>query len=76
MLNRRKGPAMHRPRAQADKKAYQFDDEADRSRSSRTSTLRQEMVEDLLIEDDGDGRASRGVRVRGGDALSRRAPSS
>ena len=49
MLNLRKGPAMHSPRAQADKKAYQnwikFACE-----SQPNLTLRQEIVEDLLTE--------------------------
>jgi tRNA uridine 5-carboxymethylaminomethyl modification enzyme len=50
MLNRTKGPAMHSPRAQADKKLYQFtmkhvvEDQAN-------LTLRQEMVEGLLIDE-------------------------
>lgn len=49
MLNRTKGPAMHSPRAQADKKQYQF-------RMKRVVeaqpllTLRQELVEGLVIE--------------------------
>src|SRR3954468_4501619 len=49
MLNASKGPAMHSPRAQADKKLYQFtmkrwvEDEPN-------LTLRQELVEGLLIE--------------------------
>ncbi len=60
MLNRRKGPAMHSPRAQADKKAYQ--QEMKRIVESQANlTLRQEVVEDLLLED---GRIT-GVRVRG-----------
>jgi tRNA uridine 5-carboxymethylaminomethyl modification enzyme len=49
MLNRSKGPAMHSPRAQADKKAYQ----AEIKRLVETApnlTLRQEVVEDLLVE--------------------------
>ncbi len=69
MLNRRKGPAMHSPRAQADKKAYQLavkqivEDQPN-------LVLRQEVVEDLLTEempDVGDGCRQRivGVRVRG-----------
>ncbi|MEM6980334.1 MAG: tRNA uridine-5-carboxymethylaminomethyl(34) synthesis enzyme MnmG, partial [Planctomycetota bacterium] len=49
MLNVRKGPAMHSPRAQADKKAYQnhikFQIE-----STDNLDLRQETVEDLLTE--------------------------
>ncbi len=50
MLNRRKGPAMHSPRAQADKKAYQ--QEMKRIVESQPNlTLRQEVVDDLLIED-------------------------
>src|SRR6201991_1897235 len=49
MLNRRKGPAMHSPRAQADKKAYQF--EVKRFVEEQPNlTLRQESVEDLLVE--------------------------
>ena len=49
MLNRRKGPAMHSPRAQADKKAYQL--EIKRLVEEQPNlTLRQEVVEDLLTE--------------------------
>ncbi len=65
MLNLSKGPAMHSPRAQADKKAYQF-----RMKlvveDQENLTLRQETVEGLLIED---GKLT-GVRVRG-DAVYR-----
>ncbi len=52
MLNQSKGPAMHSPRAQADKKAYQ----AEIKRLVETTpnlTLRQEVVEDLLTEGKG-----------------------
>jgi tRNA uridine 5-carboxymethylaminomethyl modification enzyme len=65
MLNSRKGPAMHSPRAQADKKAYQF--EVKRLIEDEPNIdLRQESVEDLLSEDiDGKHRIS-GVLVRGG----------
>ena len=54
MLNRGKGPAMHSPRAQADKKAYQF---AAKRLVEETPnlTLRQETVEGLLVE----GRATK-----------------
>jgi tRNA uridine 5-carboxymethylaminomethyl modification enzyme len=49
MLNRSKGPAMHSPRAQADKKAYQF--EIKRLVEEQPNlTLRQEVVEELLSE--------------------------
>src|SRR3990172_2075594 len=51
MLNRRKGPAMHSPRAQADKKAYQA--EVKRIIEEQPSlSLRQEVVEDLLVNDE------------------------
>src|SRR5262245_38573021 len=72
MLNRRKGPAMHSPRAQADKKAYQ--QEMKRVVESQPNlVLRQEIVEDLLTES-GDSSSAMsdssdriiGVRVRGG----------
>src|SRR5687768_14911193 len=54
MLNRRKGPAMHSPRAQADKKAYQF--EVKRLVEEQPNLdLRQEIVEDLLVEQVGSG---------------------
>lgn len=50
LLNRRKGPAMHSPRAQADKKAYQF--EMKRVvEEQETLTLRQESIEDLVIDE-------------------------
>src|SRR6266498_1327148 len=51
MLNRTKGPAMHSPRAQADKKAYQFEMKR-RIEDQANLTLRQEMVEAILIEND------------------------
>jgi tRNA uridine 5-carboxymethylaminomethyl modification enzyme len=71
MLNRSKGPAMHSPRAQADKKAYQL--EIKRIVEEQPNlTLRQETVEDLLVEAaDNNPLADRacpriaGVRVRG-----------
>src|SRR6516225_1310154 len=46
MLNRGKGPAMHSPRAQADKKHYQFTMKH-RIEAQPGLTLRQEMVENL-----------------------------
>jgi tRNA uridine 5-carboxymethylaminomethyl modification enzyme len=50
LLNRRKGPAMHSPRAQADKKGYQF--EVKRLVEEQSGlVLRQEVVEDLLVEE-------------------------
>src|SRR5262245_9005255 len=79
LLNRRKGPAMHSPRAQADKKGYQF--EVKRLVEEQPNvTLRQEVVEDLLwasevaanLPTNGSAGASpsqlriTGVRVRGG----------
>src|SRR5271154_5421251 len=50
MLNRTKGPAMHSPRAQADKKLYQFTMKH-RVESQPGLTLRQELVEAILIEE-------------------------
>src|SRR5687767_13162727 len=71
MLNRTKGPAMHSPRAQADKKLYQFTMKH-RVEAQPNLTLRQEMVEGLVLEDlppaDREGGASRrvtGVLARG-----------
>jgi tRNA uridine 5-carboxymethylaminomethyl modification enzyme len=49
MLNRRKGPAMHGPRAQADRRAYQL--QLKRLCEEQPGlSLRQETVEDLLVE--------------------------
>ena len=68
MLNRRKGPAMHSPRAQADKRLYQAEIKRLVEEQENLS-LRQEVVEDLLVEkvEGGGGKAERivGVRVRG-----------
>ena len=65
MLNIRKGPAMHSPRAQADKKGYQnwikFAIE-----NQPNLELRQEVVTDLIEEKTGDQTVIRGVRVKGG----------
>jgi tRNA uridine 5-carboxymethylaminomethyl modification enzyme len=52
LLNRRKGPAMHSPRAQADKKLYQLEIKRLVEEQENLS-LRQEVVEDLLVEDRG-----------------------
>lgn len=65
MLNRGKGPAMHSPRAQADKKAYQFSMKC-RIEEQPGLSLRQELVQGLEVVG---GRVA-GVRVRG-DALYR-----
>jgi tRNA uridine 5-carboxymethylaminomethyl modification enzyme len=50
MLNRTKGPAMHSPRAQADKKLYQFTMKH-RVEAQAGLTLRQEIVEAIVLED-------------------------
>ena len=69
VLNRSKGPAMHGPRAQADKKLYQM--EVKRLvEETPNLDLRQETVEDLLVEQAAGGPAAvpwriTGVRVRG-----------
>ncbi len=68
LLNRGKGPAMHSPRAQCDKKAYQRLAKLAVERQENL-TLRQEMVEALVVEG---GRAA-GVRVRGGAVYRARA---
>ena len=69
MLNRSKGPAMHSPRAQADKQAYQ---QAVKQivEQQEGIDLRQETVEDVLAEQRGGELRVVGVRVRG-DALYR-----
>src|SRR5215510_9596379 len=55
MLNRGKGPAMHSPRAQADKKLYQFTMKH-RVEAQPGLTLRQEIVEGICLEDAAGGR--------------------
>src|SRR5437763_10634580 len=49
LLNRTKGPAMHSPRAQCDKKLYQFTMKHV-VEAQPNLTLRQELVEGLLLE--------------------------
>jgi tRNA uridine 5-carboxymethylaminomethyl modification enzyme len=61
LLNRGKGPAMHSPRAQCDKKAYQFLAKLTVERQENL-TLRQEMVEAIDVQS---GRVA-GVLCRGG----------
>ncbi|MEI8383580.1 MAG: tRNA uridine-5-carboxymethylaminomethyl(34) synthesis enzyme MnmG [Planctomycetota bacterium] len=70
MLNRSKGAAMHSPRAQADKKAYQFEMKR-RIEDQSGLTLRQETVEELVFEPIANSELEScfritGVRVRGG----------
>src|SRR5690242_3791803 len=57
MLNRTKGPAMHSPRAQADKKQYQFAMKR-RVEAQENLTLRQEIVERILIDSVKDSHAN------------------
>ena len=64
MLNRRKGPAMHSPRAQADKKGYQ--QEVKRLVEEQENLdLRQEVVVELLTEQRGDRVAACGALTAG-----------
>ena len=65
LLNRRKGPAMHGPRAQADKRAYQWE-VRHRLEQEPNIALCQERVEDLLCEASEEGHRACGVRVAGG----------
>lgn len=51
MLNLSKGPAMHSPRAQADKKAYQFCMKW-KVEQQENLALKQEIVKSLIVEDD------------------------
>lgn len=64
LLNRRKGPAMHSPRAQADKKLYQ--QEIKRIVEEQPDLdLRQEIVEDILTENVSERTRVVGVLVKG-----------
>ncbi|MBX3424632.1 MAG: tRNA uridine-5-carboxymethylaminomethyl(34) synthesis enzyme MnmG [Pirellulales bacterium] len=70
MLNRRKGPAMHGPRAQADKKRYQA--EVKRIVEEQPGlTLKQEIVEDLLVESTAASTAREGADVDPGACVRR-----
>lgn len=64
MLNASKGPAMHSPRAQADKKLYQFTMKR-WVEDQENLTLRQELVEGLLLEDHEDSASTATRRVMG-----------
>ena len=64
LLNRRKGPAMHSPRAQADKKGYQNHIKFLIEQQDNLD-LRQETVDDLITESNGEQTRIAGVRVRG-----------
>jgi tRNA uridine 5-carboxymethylaminomethyl modification enzyme len=68
LLNRGKGPAMHSPRAQCDKKAYQFLAKFTVERQSNL-TLRQEMVESIVVSGD----RVAGLQCRGGASYRARA---
>src|SRR5215470_2711438 len=61
MLNASKGPAMHSPRAQCDKKLYQFTMKR-WIEEQPNLILRQELVEGLLLEENRD--AASGVAAR------------
>ena len=73
VLNRSKGPAMHGPRAQADKRAYQIEIKRLVRRTAEPG-LRQETVDDLVTEGQGASLRIAGVRVADG-TLYRAGPS-
>ncbi|MGL6076042.1 MAG: tRNA uridine-5-carboxymethylaminomethyl(34) synthesis enzyme MnmG [Fimbriiglobus sp.] len=64
ILNSSKGPAMHSPRAQCDKKLYQFTMKK-WVEEQPNLTLRQELVEGLLLEDISDSGLPATKRIRG-----------
>src|SRR5215207_9800653 len=64
MLNASKGPAMHSPRAQADKKLYQFTVKH-WVEAQPNLTLRQELVEALVLEDVADSASPACKRIVG-----------
>lgn len=64
MLNASKGPAMHSPRAQCDKKLYQFTMKR-WVEDQPLLTLRQELVEGMLLEPCADSGSTASQRVRG-----------
>src|SRR3954462_10864917 len=64
MLNASKGPAMHSPRAQADKKLYQFTMKRWVEEQANL-TLRQEIVEALVLKDFGDSASPATRRITG-----------
>jgi len=68
MLNTAKGPAMHSPRAQADRNAYRREMKR-RIESQENLQLRQDLVAALLVE----GGGVRGVRTRDGHDYAARA---
>ncbi len=72
VLNRRKGPAMHGPRAQADKAAYRQEIKR-RCEAQPNLTLRQESVVDLLTDGPPGAPRMAGVRVAGGAVYRARA---
>ncbi|RMF45436.1 MAG: tRNA uridine-5-carboxymethylaminomethyl(34) synthesis enzyme MnmG [Planctomycetota bacterium] len=65
MLNLRKGPAMHSPRAQADKRAYQQHIKHTIETYPNVHLI-QELVEDLVVEEVSGTPQIAGVAVRGG----------
>ncbi len=64
MLNASKGPAMHSPRAQCDKKLYQFTMKRWVEEQENLS-LRQELIEGLLLEDLNDSATPATKRILG-----------
>src|SRR6187399_1389499 len=75
ILNASKGPAMHSPRAQADKKLYQFTMKR-WVEEQENLTLRQELVEGLLLEECGVRSAECGMENQDGSSSSFRTPHS
>ncbi|HIJ64827.1 MAG TPA: tRNA uridine-5-carboxymethylaminomethyl(34) synthesis enzyme MnmG [Candidatus Hydrogenedentes bacterium] len=68
MLNRSKGPAVHSPRAQADRVAYQYAMKAV-CESTPNLVMKQLLVDDLVVEND----MIRGVRTSVGAEITARA---